>query len=150
MKTADLVGVDTNVLVFADDSSSAHHEKAKRILEDALTGSSRMCLSHQVLAEYFSVVTSAARAKEPLSAQEAKERVLFLNKARAIKKIHPKRSTLKRCIEFCAQHDIKGVRVFDVLYAITLLDNGVRKLLTQNLRDFGSLKEKGFEAINPF
>ena len=148
MKGAELLALDTNVLVFADDSSSPHHLKAKSYLEDALKGVKRVCLSHQVLAEYFAVITGRERAKNPLSVDQAKQRVLFLNRIRRIKKVFPKRSTLKRCVEFCAEHNIQGIRIFDALYATTLLDNKVRKLVTQNTRDFSAFKE--LELINPF
>jgi len=150
MKGAELIGLDTNVLIYADDPSSPNHLKAKSYLEDALRGSLNICLSHQILAEYFSVITSPKTVKSPLRVEDAKERILFLNKTRAIKKIYPKRSTLKRCVKFCATKNIVGVRIFDALYATTLLDNRVQKLLTQNVKDFTPFEELGLNLINPF
>ena len=136
MKGGERIGVDTNVLVFADDASNPHYSKAKGYLEDAIKGDITLCLSHQILAEYFSVITNPQRVRQPLSVEEAKERVLFLNRTRRIKKIYPKRSTLKRCIEFCAKNQIYGIQVFDVYFATVLLDNNIHKLITQNTKDF--------------
>ena len=79
MKGGEIVGFDTNILVYADDPSSNHHLKAREYLEQALKRSIRACLSHQILAEYFSVVTSEKRVKQPLTVDEARERVIFLN-----------------------------------------------------------------------
>jgi len=150
MKDVELSGLDTNVLVYADDPSSPNHTKAKSYLEDALKGTQRVCLSPQVLAEYFSVITSPKTVKTPLRVEDAKERLLFLDRTRAIKKIYPKRFTLRRCVEFCARKDITGVRIFDAIYAMTLLDNRVHKLFTQNVKDFIAFKELGLELVDPF
>ncbi|MBI4209188.1 MAG: PIN domain-containing protein [Deltaproteobacteria bacterium] len=142
------VGIDTNVLVFADDVTSPHNDVAKKYLEDAFRGSIHVCLSHQVLMEYFSVITSPHRVKHPLSIPEAKDRLLFLNRTRRIKKIYPSRTSLKRCIELCAQNSIKGVKIFDVYYATVLLDNKIYKLITQNEKDFNFIT--GLRTVNPF
>lgn len=150
MRGGDVVGLDTNILVYADDPSSNHHLRAREYLERALKLSIQACLSHQILAEYFSVVTSEKKVKQPLTVEEARERVIFLNRIRAIKKIYPKRSTFRRSVEFCAKHGIQGVRIFDAVYAITLLDNHVKKLITRNAADFKPFQELDLEVINPF
>ncbi|MBI4357822.1 MAG: PIN domain-containing protein [Candidatus Omnitrophica bacterium] len=150
MKNGELLALDTNILVYADDPSSANHLKAREYLEGAVKGSLRTCLSHQILAEYFSVVTSEKKVKQPLAVEEAKERVIFLNQLRAIKKIYPKRSTFKRSVEFCAKHGIRGIGIFDAVYAVTLLDNRVKKLVTRNASDFKPFRELGLEVIDPF
>ena len=148
MKGADWVGLDTNVLVYADDPSSPHHRMARQVLEDAMMGKRHVCLSPQVLAEYYAVITNPHKAKHPLSIDEARRRITFLNRTRKIKKVYPRRTAMKRCMEVCAEHEIRGVRIFDVFYAMTLLDNRVRRLITQNVRDFTFLKQ--LEVENPF
>lgn len=140
MKRGELVALDTNVLVYADDPSHPNHRRAREVLEKVLTGSLRACLTQQVLAEYYAVVTGGHRIEKPLSAMGAKERVVLLSRSRRIKKIYPKRFTFRRCIDFCAKEDIRGARVFDAIYAFTLLENGVGKLITQNAKDFGPFK----------
>lgn len=150
MKDGEFFALDTNILVYADDPSSANHLRAREYLERAVKGSLQACLSQQILAEYFSVVTSDRKVKHPLTVEEAKERTLFLNRIRSVKKVFPKRSTLKRAIEFCAKHDIRGVQIFDAVYATTLLDNRVKKLVTRNAADFKPFKELGLDVINPF
>jgi predicted nucleic acid-binding protein len=148
MKEDKWVGLDTNILVLADDPSSPHHAKAKMILEDAFQGSLQVCISPQILAEYYSVITSSRRMRNPLSITEARERILFLNKSRRIKKVFPKRLTLKKAVELSAQNGIQGARIFDVIYAVTLLENNIRHLLTQNVKDFSFINNLKIE--NPF
>lgn len=141
MKTGKMVGLDTNILVYADDPLSSHYRTAKQVLEAAFRGVLQLCLSHQVLAEYFSVITRSQKVANPLTAAEAKDRVLFLERTRRIKKIYPKHSTLRRCVELCAEYNIQGLRIFDALYGLTLLDNKVHQLLTNNPKDFIFLKD---------
>ena len=148
MNDKELFALDTNILVFADDPSSVVHSLAKNYLEEAFKGSRPVCLSPQILAEYFAVITNPKRIKNPLSVQEAATRVLFLNKSHHIKKIYPKHSALKRSAQFCAKHNIRGARIFDVFYALTLIDNGIHTLVTQNTKDFVFFKE--LKLINPF
>jgi len=146
MKKDELVGLDTNVLIYADDPSSVLHPAARGVLEEVFRGLWRACISPQILAEYYSVITSVKRCKNPLSAEEAKERVVWLNRVRILKKIYPRRSVLRRSVEFCAQKDIRGPRIFDVVYGITLLDYGVRRLKTNNVKDFLVFEKLG---LNP-
>lgn len=142
MKGGEWVALDTNVLIYADDPSHPHHGKAREILEKVLTGSLRGCLTQQVLAEYYAVVTGGHRIKNPLSAMDAKDRIIFLSKSRRVRKIYPKRFTFRRCIDFCAREGIQGARVFDAIYAFVLVENGVKKLITQNVKDFAPFKSE--------
>ncbi len=142
------VGLDTNILVHATDPSGHHYEKAREVIVKILQGTLHGCLSQQVLAEYFAVMTSG-RLEHPLSVEEAKERVLILSRARRIKKLYPKRRTFRKCIEFCAKNEIQGRRFFDAFYAFTLIENGVKRLMTQDTKDFRFF-EGQLEIMDPF
>ena len=148
MKAANMVALDTNILVIADDPSSPHHETAKNLLERVLSGSLGACISQQVLGEYFSVVTSTRRINRPLTGDEAAQRILFLARSRRLKKVYPRHSTLERSVALCARLGIGGARFFDILYAITLLDNNIHRLMTQNVSDFKMVP--GLIPENPF
>lgn len=140
MKTTETIGLDTNILLYGDDPGSPHYASAKQVMDSVFNGTFHACISHQVLAEYFSVATSSPRLKLPLSSKEASDRILFLEKTRKLKKIYPKRSTLKRAIQVCAGLNIRGPKIFDIIYGMTLLDNNIHKLLTNNTKDFSLLE----------
>lgn len=148
MTTGDPVALDTNVLVHADNPSSRHHERAAAIVRDALGGRFRAYVTPQVLCEYYSVVTSGRRVPHPLAPAEAAIRVQALIRSRRLKKIHPKRGTLTRCMAGCATEGVAGARVFDRLLAATILDGGVARLLTHNVKDFTGIS--GLKVENPF
>lgn len=147
MKKNELIALDTNILLYGDDLGSPYHGAAKTIMEAVFCGALRACLSHQVLAEYFSVASSPRRLEHPLSISEVKDRLLFFERTRRIKKVYPKRSTLKRAIQACVEHHLHGPRIFDAIYALTLLDNGIEKLCTQNIKDFAVFKPRGLLAV---
>jgi predicted nucleic acid-binding protein len=144
----DLIGIDTNVLIPAFISSHPNHKKAKAIFEEGLQRKRELCITQQILAEFFSVVTRAGTP--PLSCREAADIVLYLNNLRRIRKIYPNRSVIKNCLILCLKYRIRGAKFFDALYATTLLNKGVKKLLTQNVKDFYFFREEGLEILNPF
>jgi predicted nucleic acid-binding protein len=148
MATGEVVALDTNVLVYADDPASPFHPVARRILEEGLLGQRRLCVSPQILAEYFSVITSPKHGPNPLSPEEGAARAGRLARSRRIGRVHPKRGTIARCLASCAARGLRGPRIFDALYAMTLLDNGVRTLLTANVRDFTGIPD--LKVVNPF
>jgi predicted nucleic acid-binding protein len=65
--------VDTNVLVYAFDSSAAGKQAAAKHLLERLWDSGTGCVSVQVLQEFF--VTVTRKVAMPLSIDEASERV---------------------------------------------------------------------------
>ena len=42
---------------------------------------------------------------------------------------------------------VRSGRIFDVFLAATMLDNGVRRIYTENITDFEAIK--GIEAVDP-
>lgn len=78
--SVDRAFVDTNVLIYAHDSTAGDkHERARRILED-LWESRTGFLSVQVLQEFFVNVTR--KIPKPLSTSEAKEVIADLSRWR--------------------------------------------------------------------
>lgn len=76
--SGDRAFVDTNVLIYAHDSTAADkHERARALMED-LWGSRTGYLSVQVLQEFFVNVTR--KIPKPLSASQAKEVVADLTR----------------------------------------------------------------------
>ncbi len=59
--STDRVAVDANVLVYAVYRDTAQHVASRALLERGQRGELRLCLTSQVLAEFFSIVTDAKR-----------------------------------------------------------------------------------------
>lgn len=63
--------VDANLLVYAVDSESPHHEKAAAWLEASISGPRRVALPVQSIAAFLRLVTHPRVVDNPLSAADA-------------------------------------------------------------------------------
>ncbi len=63
--------VDTNVLVYAVDESSLHHDVARRWLERQLSGTETVAFAWNALLGFVRLVTNPRIFARPLSVQEA-------------------------------------------------------------------------------
>jgi predicted nucleic acid-binding protein len=69
--SADRVAVDANILVYAAYRDTPQHAASRAWLERAVGGEVKICLTSQVLAEFFAIVTNAKRVSDPRTADEA-------------------------------------------------------------------------------
>lgn len=148
MTTSKLSLLDTNILVYADNIDSPYHEKAEKIREEAKLGRIKVCVSFQNLLEFYSVMTNPKRIENCLSPEEANQEVEKYLSTKIIRKIGPKPTTLGIAIKLNQKLKVVGQKMFDLFLAATMLDNGVKKILTANEGDFKGFDE--IEAINPF
>jgi len=63
--------VDANVLIYAVNSDSAHHEKSRRWLEAALSGTAPLGFSWVVLIAFLRITTRRGILERPLTLDEA-------------------------------------------------------------------------------
>jgi toxin-antitoxin system PIN domain toxin len=63
--------VDANVLIYAVNSDAAHHERSKRWLESALSGTERVGMTWGVLLAFLRVTTRPGILERPLRVDEA-------------------------------------------------------------------------------
>ena len=67
--------VDTNILLYAEDSLSEHHEAARAWWDDQLSGLEPVALCWPVLSAFIRIGTNTRLHKRPLTLKEAVERV---------------------------------------------------------------------------
>jgi uncharacterized protein len=67
--------LDANVLLYAYDSSSSHHDACRRWLETALAGDEPVGLPWQTLLAFIRIVTNPRAVRFPMSAPQACETV---------------------------------------------------------------------------
>ena len=70
-----MILVDANLLLYAEDSLSAHHEAARTWWDAQLSGSEPVCLCWPVLTAFLRIATNARLQQRPLTLQEAVDRV---------------------------------------------------------------------------
>lgn len=67
--------IDANLLLYATDSSSVHHDKAAHWLETVLTGSRRVGLPLQTIAAFVRISTNPRVWDRPITPAQAWRRV---------------------------------------------------------------------------
>ena len=70
-----MILVDSNLLLYAHDTSSEFHSPARLWWDAQLSGAEPVCLSWPVLSGFIRIATNARVHRRPMSAQEATDRI---------------------------------------------------------------------------
>lgn len=117
--------VDANILLFAVDSRSPHHDPAARWLTDALNGEVRVGLPWQTLGAFLRIVTHPRVTADPLSAEAAQEFVDGWLDAGPVWIPPATRRTAAVYAELSSRHHVVGNLVPDAQLAALALELGV-------------------------
>ncbi len=97
--------------------------------------------------EFYADVTDSRRFKPPLSPAQVQHDLRSYLSSR-LWLIVPKETTASLTLDLLGSRSVRGGKIFDLFLAATMLDNGVKTIYTENIRDFEGLQE--IEAVNPF
>jgi predicted nucleic acid-binding protein len=139
--------LDTNVLVHAAGAHSLRHAKAKELRDQAVSGGFEACIAAQVLTEFYAVVTDPRRFQPALTPRQA-QRELRAYLSSSLTLILPKDNSLTRMLNLLDSRSVRSGKIIDISLVATMLDNGVRRIYTENIDDFKGID--GIDAINPF
>jgi len=145
--SADRIAVDANVLVYAVYRDTPQHAASRAWLERAVSGEVEICLTSQVLAEFFAIVTNPKRVSDPRTPDDALtaiEASLALPGS-ALLPVTPQ--VTSRWIELLRRRPVRGGAVFDLQLVATLAANGVGRICTFNRTDFEGFP--GLEIVTP-
>ena len=142
------VFLDSNILVYAVNEKSPYYAGARAIFDVINKGELRVCLSPQVLGEFYAVITNPRKLERALSPQEAAGVVERFLSSNAVLKLYPQKSTLGLTLKLVKHYQIKALDFFDAQIVATMLDNGVTTIYTVNEQDLAKFEE--IKAVNPF
>lgn len=132
--------VDTNILVYAHDTSAGDkHHAAKNILQD-LWASRRGCLSIQVLQEFFIIVTR--KIPRPLSGETTKQIIVDL----AFWRIHS--PDVSDILEAIGIHNEYHISFWDAMIIQSAIRLGSRRIWSEDLNPGQTYR--GVQVVNPF
>jgi predicted nucleic acid-binding protein len=132
--------IDTNILVYAHDSSAgSKHERAKGLVKD-LWGSQKGCLSIQVLQEFYVNVTS--KVSKPLDAETAKLIMTALSSWR----VHA--PVIKDVLSSIDLHLRYGISFWDAMILQSAAQLGCQVVWSEDLNP-GQVYD-GLHVLNPF
>jgi len=133
--------LDTNILVYAYDSSEKEkHSKASRLLKD-LWNNQAGVLSIQVLLEFYVVVTQ--KVERPISSSEAK--AIIEDYLSSWEVIEPRGETLLSSIEAANKYHF---HFWDAMIFVAAKEANVIRIYTEDFQH--NLEIEGTKFINPF
>ncbi len=134
------VFVDTNVLVYARDAAAGDRQHRALDWLDHLWRTRTGRLSHQVLHEYYTIVTRKLRPGLPVDVARADVRALLAWRPLALD---------ERTLETAWQvEDRFGLSFWDALIVAAARTSGCDHLLTEDLQDGQELD--GVVVVDPF
>lgn len=84
-----MILVDANLLLYAEDSLSEHHEHARIWWDEQLSGVEPVCLCWPVITAFIRVGTNLRLHRRPLTVKEAVERVQSWLDQPCVRMVHP-------------------------------------------------------------
>jgi len=140
--------VDTNVVLYALDKTSPDHHRARSVLQRLVSEPGQWLLCDQMLFELYRALRNPKVVRRPLTARAAAGQLSFLRERTGALHVAYERRLWPEVLALLSQHDRrKGILVFDVVLAVTLKANGVKRFYTHNVKDFQTLGL--FEAVDP-
>lgn len=141
--TAESKLIDTNILVYAYDVTEREkHSICKAIIKEVwLKGGGIVAL--QNLMEFFAVVTR--KVEKPLPTEVAKIIVEDILQSDKWTIIDRNEDTFLKAMELVVKYYLP---LWDSLIIACMLENNIKEILTENIKDFEKIS--GIIAVNPF
>jgi toxin-antitoxin system PIN domain toxin len=142
-----MIGIDTNLLVYAFNVPDSHHAIAKQTLETLLTQKEQVAFTDIVLFEFISQATRIGSPGVSPSAAQAVAALENWLSAPNVKVIRNSPQSFKTFVKLCERTGRTGQEIYDAQIAAICIDNGVTEFITN---------DKGFEKFtelrirNPF
>jgi len=133
--------VDANVLVYSVFADSEHHLASRALLDLAQEGAIALCLTSQVLAEFYAVVTDARRVAVARQPHEAIQVIRDLVAMPGIMLLPIPADAVTQWLDLVARHPVSRGRIFDLQLIGSMLANGVRTIYTFDHAGFEQFSE---------
>jgi len=135
--------IDTNILVYAHDTSSSFYLRSREFLEEKLVEESAVYFSIQNYLEAFRIWTQ--KLKQPLPIDKAWDILRFYRQN--AKLLMPSSSTLSIVSDITRKYKRRGVQVFDAQLVALMIENNIKTIYTANVKDFEMYREIHVENI---
>jgi len=147
MTDAEPCFVDTNVMLAATDTARESYDKAVRFFETGLEGSERLFSNGQVFREYLVVATRPPdRNGLGLAPHDALANLKRFRQCLSL--LEETDAVAIRLADLVAKYDLKGKRIHDANIVATMLENGLRRIRTENVGDFERFEGLQVEGFN--
>ncbi|MGH9396372.1 MAG: TA system VapC family ribonuclease toxin [Terriglobia bacterium] len=140
-----MILIDANLLLYAYDSSSAHHRVARRWIEDRLGGPEPVGFAWPAILAFMRISTNPRALSRPLSAAQALEAVSSWLEQPAVTILKPTDRHWEILRKLVLDGQARGPLVMDADLAALAIEHGVT--LCTSDRDF--TRFPGLHTLNP-
>lgn len=130
---ANMLFVDTNILIYATDPQSPWHTVAEQALEHAQRTNWLLCISQQVVREYLSAATRAT-LNSAVNIDDIIQNIVLFRAAFVVLDDSP--LVLDHLIDLVRTTVVAGRQIHDANIVATMQAHNLRRLLTHNTQDF--------------
>ena len=144
-----MIGVDTNVLVYAANIDHPDHVRCLDLLSSGgrVDAEDRvLCLTWSVVYEFLKVATHLGVLQRPFATSEAWAFVSALIALEHVKVLGPGPNHTEAAARMLAAPEVRGNLVHDAHIAAVLAEHGVRRIYT---RDQDFRRFPGLEVVDP-
>ena len=139
--------VDTNVLVYAEITTSAHHDRARRLLSGLAEGPSPWAIPWPCIYEFLRLVTHHRVYHPPVPLPVALDDLRRILDSPTVVLLQETQSHVEVMTQVLRDSGVAGNLVQDAHIASLCLEHGIEELLTGD-RDFARFE--GLKTRNPF
>jgi predicted nucleic acid-binding protein len=129
-------GIDTDFLVAVEIQDHPFHREADALLQSLLSDGHDLAVAPQTLAEFIHIVTDGKRMPQPLTMAEAITRAEHWWQAAEVVRVFPDGQAVADFLGWLTRHQLGRKRLLDTLLAATFQSAGVKRIVTNNGRDF--------------
>jgi toxin-antitoxin system PIN domain toxin len=140
--------LDTSLLIYAADTASPNHARAKEFLERCLAGEWAACVCDQSLREFAAIMTSDRFVQRPLSPEAVGKMLERLTRFPQPVVLYSDDAILRRAFKLMEKFPNPRSHFAEAHLAATMLAHGVKTLVTADSNAFAPLREIDIE--NPF
>jgi toxin-antitoxin system PIN domain toxin len=139
--------VDTNVLIYAEITSSLHHSRANKLLSEFAQGSVPWAIAWPCVYEFLRIITHPRVYHPPVSIEVALQDLNSILSSPSLSVLAETGSHPAMLDQVVRQSGATGNLIHDAHIVALCLEHGVTELLTAD-RDF--TRFSGLKITNPF
>lgn len=134
--------IDSNILIYAINSSSPKHKRAQSFLQE---NTRKLAIAHQNIFETLRVLTHP-KFTYPMTITHAMKAVESILEAGTI--ISPDYKTHQITLELIKKYQLTSDKIFDAYLVATAVSNEITVIATDNEKDLEKFQE--IRVTNPF
>jgi predicted nucleic acid-binding protein len=133
--------LDANILAYAFNADAPQHSASRSLLEAARDPNTWLCVSSQILCEFYSIITNPRRVVVASSSAEALRIISALLKLPGLHVLPIPANAVAGWMDLLKRRPVIGGNVFDLQIVATMLANDIHRIYTYNVDDFAVFPE---------